>query len=170
MDYIFAHCDKFYTLPPAKDQAESEAWVFEIIGIDRRRFHSLHFDEILDIGDKYQQQKHQPADGVRAENHGRKTRINYRISPWNVSKYYPEVKSDVILNIIYESEYQDEEFDLSTPDKRFIGTVELILPPNSPKNLSLKCQLSLNTEGMLDVEASEPLGKKVKAAFNIRVL
>ena len=25
MDYIFAHCDKFYTLPPAKDQAESEA-------------------------------------------------------------------------------------------------------------------------------------------------
>ncbi|MFR7609757.1 MAG: hypothetical protein ACLUZ4_02995 [Christensenellaceae bacterium] len=74
------------------------------------------------------------------------------------------------MNIIYESEYQDEEFDLSTPDKRFIGTVELILPPNSPKNLSLKCQLSLNTEGMLDVEASEPLGKKVKAAFNIRVL
>lgn len=25
MDYIFAHCDKFYALPPAKDQAESEA-------------------------------------------------------------------------------------------------------------------------------------------------
>ena len=74
------------------------------------------------------------------------------------------------MNIIYESEYQDEEFDLSTPDKRFIGTVELILPPNSPKNLSLKCQLSLNTEGMLDVGASEPLVKKVKAAFNIRVL
>jgi hypothetical protein len=74
------------------------------------------------------------------------------------------------LNIIYESEYQDEEFDLSTPDKRFIGMVELILQPNSPKNLSLKCQLSLNTEGMLDVEASEPSGKKVKAAFNIRVL
>lgn len=75
----------------------------------------------------------------------------------------------VVFNI-YESEYQDEEFDLSTPDKRFIGTVELILPPNSPKNLSLKCQLSLNTEGMLDVEASEPSGKKVKATFNIRAL
>ena len=74
------------------------------------------------------------------------------------------------MNIIYESEYQDEEFDLSTPDKRFIGTVELILPSNSPKNLSLKCQLSLNIEGMLDVEASEPSGKKVKAAFDIRVL
>lgn len=50
------------------------------------------------------------------------------------------------------------------------GRSNWILPPNSPKNLSLKCQLSLNTEGMLDVEASEPLGKKVKAAFNIRVL
>lgn len=71
---------------------------------------------------------------------------------------------------IYESEYQDEEFDLSTPDKRFIGTVKLILPPNSPKNLSLKCRLSLNTEGMLEVEASEPSGKKVKATFNIRAL
>nr|DAH37302.1 MAG TPA: hypothetical protein [Caudoviricetes sp.] len=75
----------------------------------------------------------------------------------------------VVFNI-YESEYQDEEFDLSTPDKRFIGTVKLILPPNSPKNLSLKCRLSLNTEGMLEVEASEPSGKKVKATFNIRAL
>ena len=86
-------------------------------------------------------------------------------------KYCPtrDGQRAVVFNI-YESEYQDEEFDLSTPDKRFIGTVELILPPNSPKNLSLKCQLSLNTEGMLDVEASEPSGKKVKAAFNIRVL
>ena len=75
----------------------------------------------------------------------------------------------VVFNL-YESEYQDEEFDLSTPDKRFIGTVKLILPPNSPKNLSLKCRLSLNTEGMLEVEASEPSGKKVKATFNIRAL
>ena len=48
-----ALCDKLYTLPPAKDEAELEAWVFEIIGIDRRRFRSLHLDEILDIGDKY---------------------------------------------------------------------------------------------------------------------
>ena len=71
---------------------------------------------------------------------------------------------------IYESENQDEKFDLSTPDQRFVGTVELILPPNSPQNLSLKCQLSLNTDGMLDVEASEPSGKKVKATFNIRAL
>ena len=48
-----ALCDKLYTLPPAKDEAEFKAWVFEIIGIDRRRFRSLHLDEILDIGDKY---------------------------------------------------------------------------------------------------------------------
>lgn len=71
---------------------------------------------------------------------------------------------------IYESEHLDENFDFSTPDKRFIGTVELILPPNSPKDLRIKCQLSLNTEGMLDVEASEPSGKKVKATFSIRAL
>ncbi len=75
----------------------------------------------------------------------------------------------VVFNI-YESEYQDEQFDFSVPDKRFIGTVELFLPPNSPKSLSLRCQLSLNTEGMLDVEASEPSGKKVAATFNIRAL
>lgn len=48
-----ALCDKLYTLPPAKNEAELEAWVFEIIGIDRRRFCSLLLDEILDIGDKY---------------------------------------------------------------------------------------------------------------------
>lgn len=48
-----ALCDKLYTLPPAKDEATLEAWVFESIGIDRRRFRSLHLDEILDIGDKY---------------------------------------------------------------------------------------------------------------------
>lgn len=48
-----ALCDRLYTLPPAKDEAELEAWIFEIIGIDRRRFCSLNLDEILDIGDKY---------------------------------------------------------------------------------------------------------------------
>lgn len=48
-----ALCDRLYTLPSAKDEAELEAWVFEIIGIDRRRFRSLNLDEILDIGDKY---------------------------------------------------------------------------------------------------------------------
>ena len=48
-----ALCDKLYTLPPAKNEAELEAWVFEIIGIARRRFCSLLLDEILDIGDKY---------------------------------------------------------------------------------------------------------------------
>lgn len=49
-----ALCDRLYTLPPAKDEAELEAWIFKIIGIDRRQFCSLNLDEILDIGDKYQ--------------------------------------------------------------------------------------------------------------------
>ena len=71
---------------------------------------------------------------------------------------------------IYESEFLDEEFDFTNPEKRFIGAVHLILPPNSPKSLSLRCKLTLNTEGMLDVEASEPSGKRVTATFNIREL
>ena len=80
-----------------------------------------------------------------------------------------ERQQAVVFNI-FESEYQDESFDFSSPDKRFVGTVRLVLPPDSPKSLVLTCRLRLNTEGMLDVEASEPSGKKVNAVFNIRAL
>lgn len=71
---------------------------------------------------------------------------------------------------IYESEYIDDEYDIDRPDKRFVGTVELELPPNSPKDLNLRCQISLNTEGMLEVTASEPSGKKVSATFKLQAL
>ena len=67
---------------------------------------------------------------------------------------------------IYESEYV-EDVELSVPDKRFIGVVRLELPPNTPIDSSLKCALSLNSNGLLDVEASGPLGKKVNATFRI---
>ena len=85
--------------------------------------------------------------------------------------YYPVVEGQNFVTFnIYESENQEEEFDFSDPDKRFVGTVRLTLPPHSPTSLSLKCQLSLNEDGMLEVKASEPSGKKVKAEFDIRSL
>ena len=67
-------------------------------------------------------------------------------------------------------EYTDDEYDRAKPDKRFVGTVELKLPPNSPKDLSLRCQLRLNTEGMLEVTASEPSGKRVMSTFKLQSL
>lgn len=48
-----AICDKVYSMCPAMNAAELEAVLFEIIGIDRRRFRSLHLDEILFMGEKY---------------------------------------------------------------------------------------------------------------------
>ena len=38
---------------PARDSAELEALLFEIIGIDRRRFRLLHLDDILSMGEHY---------------------------------------------------------------------------------------------------------------------
>jgi molecular chaperone DnaK (HSP70) len=86
-------------------------------------------------------------------------------------RFCPVVENQEVVTFnIYESEYPEDEYDFSNSEKRFIGTVDLVLPPNSPKNLSLTCRLSLNTEGLLDVQASEPSGKKVQAAFHIRPL
>ena len=77
---------------------------------------------------------------------------------------------EVVAFRIFESEYMDDEYDRTRPEKRFIGTVELKLPPNSKKDLDLCCQLSLNTEGMLEVTASEPSGKKVMSTFKLEAL
>lgn len=85
--------------------------------------------------------------------------------------YCPTVAGQEIVAFrIYESEYTDDEYDRERPDKRFVGTVELKLPPNSPKDLSLRCQLCLNTEGMIEVTASEPSGKKVMSTFKLQAL
>lgn len=92
--------------------------------------------------------------------------------PVTRSRSYCPVKDnqEVVAFRIYESEYLNDEYDFEKPDKRFVGTVELGLPPNSPKELSICCQLSLNTEGMLEVTASEPSGKKVMSAFKLQTL
>lgn len=77
---------------------------------------------------------------------------------------------EVVAFRIFESEYMDDEYDRTRPEKRFIGTVELRLPPNSKKDLSLRCQISLNAEGMLEVTASEPSGKRVMSTFKLQAL
>lgn len=77
---------------------------------------------------------------------------------------------EVVAFCIFESEYMDDEYDRTRPEKRFIGIVELRLPPNSKKDLNLRCQLSLNAEGMLEVTASEPSGKKVMSTFKLQAL
>lgn len=77
---------------------------------------------------------------------------------------------EVVAFRIFESEYMDDKYDRTRPEKRFIGTVELRLPPNSKKDLSLRCQLSLNAEGMLEVTASEPSGKRVMSTFKLQAL
>lgn len=85
--------------------------------------------------------------------------------------YCPPYKgADWVVFNIYESENEDAQFDMSDPSKRFIGTARLTLPPNSPKDLDLRCQLTLNSNGMLEVEASEPSGKRVQATFTIKAL
>ena len=92
--------------------------------------------------------------------------------PVTQSKSYCPIRDgqEVVAFRIFESEYMDDEYDCTRPEKRFIGTVELKLPPNSKKDLSLRCQLSLNTEGMLEVTASEPSGKKVMSTFKLEAL
>jgi len=92
--------------------------------------------------------------------------------PVTNSRSYCPVREgqEVVAFRIYESEHMDADYDFANPDKRFVGTVELRLPPKSPKDLSLRCQLRLNTEGMLEVTASEPSGKKVMSTFKLQAL
>lgn len=92
--------------------------------------------------------------------------------PVTQSKEYCPLRDgqEVVDFRIFESEYMDDEYDRTRPEKRFIGTVELRLPPNSKKDLSLRCQLSLNAEGMLEVAASEPSGKRVMSTFKLQAL
>ena len=92
--------------------------------------------------------------------------------PVTQSKGYRPIKDgqEVVAFRIFESEYMDDEYDSTRPEKRFIGTVELKLPPNSKIDLSLRCQLSLNAEGMLEVTASEPSGKRVMSTFKLQAL
>lgn len=85
--------------------------------------------------------------------------------------YHPaRAEQEGVVFNIFESEFLDEDFDMSNPEKRLVGTVRLLLPPNSPKDIYLRCKLRLNVNGLLDVEASEPSGRKVAATFNIRTL
>ena len=48
-----ALCDLLYTMPPAANAAELESVVFNILGVDRKRFRMLRLGEILSMGDLY---------------------------------------------------------------------------------------------------------------------
>ena len=71
---------------------------------------------------------------------------------------------------IYESDKTDDYFKKEDPDKRKVGQVVLELPPKSKKTLSIKCILSLNKNGLLEVTAYEPSGNKVKAEFHVNAM
>lgn len=92
--------------------------------------------------------------------------------PASCCKYYNPTRDnqETVLFDIYESEITEEEFDKSELDKRFIGNVVLTLPANATTALSIKCEISLNTEGMLEVEASEPSGQRIKSVFQLQAL
>lgn len=92
--------------------------------------------------------------------------------PAECHKYYCPASDNAscVAFRIFESEYVEEEFDFASPNKRFIGTVELTLPPKSPKTLDLTCILKLNKDGILEIQASEPSGKKVKSTFKLEKL
>lgn len=77
---------------------------------------------------------------------------------------------EVVAFNIYESDLTDDEYDFDFPNKRLIGTVGLRLPPGSPKDLNLSCQLALNAEGLIEIEASEPSGKNVYSQFKVNEL
>ena len=72
-----------------------------------------------------------------------------------------------VVFVVYESEIDSETYDFYNPEKRTIGMVALELPPNAPKSLDMKVTITLNQDGMLEVEAKEPSGKRVKATFEV---
>lgn len=71
---------------------------------------------------------------------------------------------------VFESEFTAENFDFKEEKKQFIGTAILELPKNVAKDHRVTCKIGLNTDGILEIEASEPSGKIVKTSFNLQSL
>ena len=92
--------------------------------------------------------------------------------PAQHSKNYTPTKDNqtAVAFSIYESEYASEQYDYSGSEKRLVGTVRLLLPPGAKKTLSITCTLRLNSDGLLEVEASEPSGRIIKSEFKIENL
>ena len=92
--------------------------------------------------------------------------------PAEACQYYNPVINDQksVLFQVYESEIADNQFDFSVKEKRYVGELTLILPPKATTSLKIACRFNLTADGMLEVNASEPSGKQVKAVFKIESL
>ena len=86
----------------------------------------------------------------------------------NKKRFFP-VKDNMksIIFPIYESGYQEETYDRVLPNVRYVGNLELTLPPNTSKNTLLECKIKLNSKGLLEVSAKDQNGKEVKTEFHI---
>ena len=79
---------------------------------------------------------------------------------------YANNLSKMVLSI-YESEFENEYYDFSEKEKRFVGKLIINFPPNATADLSVECTVTLNVNGLLEVRAKDSLGQHVKAVFQL---
>ena len=79
---------------------------------------------------------------------------------------YANNLSKMVLSI-YESEFENEYYDFSEKEKRFVGKLIINFPPNATADLSVECTVTLNVNGLLEVKAKDSFGQHVKAVFQL---
>lgn len=85
-------------------------------------------------------------------------------------KYYSPTGETSLLNFrIYESERCEDSYELTEPTMRYVGIVELHVPGMDRKT-SVKCQIHLNCQGLLEVTVIHPNGKRESVPFNLNEL
>ena len=82
---------------------------------------------------------------------------------------YANNLSKMVLSI-YESEFENEYYDFSEKEKRFVGKLIINFPPNVTSDLSVECTVTLNINGLLEVRAKDSLGQQMKAVFQLENL
>jgi molecular chaperone DnaK len=88
-----------------------------------------------------------------------------------IGKFFPRFdNSEAVIFQIFESDIVYDVYSITEPSKREIGSAVLKLPPNSKKTLILLCTIELNNDGLLEIEAIEPSGKKVKSQIDLKKL
>ena len=86
-----------------------------------------------------------------------------------VKPYSPVTNTSSLVFNIYESECTKQNYELTEPSMRYIGQVTLNVPGMTPET-SVNCQIQLNCQGMLEVTATHPNGKKETVPINLREL
>lgn len=69
---------------------------------------------------------------------------------------------------IYESKKSTDTYELY--EGKNIGTMELILPPNSPKNYELKATIKVNINGILEARATDGKGHSIQTRIDLNSL